>query len=780
MSNRRHLLAGAALFGILAPTVVQAQVSDADTAGTGEIVVTAQKRSERLSETPLSITAASGEQLARVGVASTADLVKIVPGFTFQASNYGSPVLGIRGISFYDPSTSNSPTVSVYVDQVPLPFLVMTSGASLDLERVEVLKGPQGTLFGQNSTGGAINYIAAKPTGELGFGGSAEYARFNQFNLEGFISGPISDTLRVRVAARTEQGGAWQKSATRPGDELGDRNFTTARILLDWTPSDSVRFELNANGFIDKSDTMAAQFLRYDASSPGSSLDAPTRDLVIARGNLRAPDKSRIADWNAGDDYRNDTEFYQLSLRGDIDLSDAVTLTSITAYSDLDYDALVDGDGTTVGLAGYRTASTIESFSQELRIAGELSGGDLKWMLGGVYSHDDAKETLFPSSELSSNAGLPTGVWANFFLSPPVSTFLPVNNAVNNQKIETIAAFGSLDYDLTATWSVSGSIRYTDRKNDAEGYLADPGDGRIAAAFNLALGGNTPPGGGLVYRASDLAFLGTARKTLHEDNLSWRVNTSWKPRSNLHLYANVTKGYKAGAFSLLPVVLDTQYEPVKQESVLAYELGVKASTSDNLVRLAGAIFRYDYTDKQLAGYATVPPLGFLPALVSIPKSRVNGAELNVELRPIEGLVLNTSATYVDTKVKRGTVRDPNAFPIDVAGDAFPYTPKWQLMGDVEYRFPVSGNLGAFAGVNVNYRTSTVGAFGGDADYAVPSYTLVDLRAGIESADGHWTAQIWGRNVFNEFYVVNTSHAIDAVARTAGRPATYGVKISFRY
>ena len=198
------------------------------------------------------------------------------------------------------------------------------------------------------------------------------------------------------------------------------------------------------------------------------------------------------------------------------------------------------------------------------------------------------------------------------------------------------------------------------------------------------------------------------------------------------------------------------------------------------MRLSGAVFHYDYSDKQLAGYNLIPPFGNLPALISVPKSRVNGAELNVDLRPVEGLTLNASATYVDSKVKVGMAYDPYANLIDVAGQAFPITPKWQLMADADYRFPVSSGLVAFAGANVSYRSRTTSAFGGDADFVLPSYTLVDLRAGIEAENGRWGIQIWGRNVFDQFYATNVSHVIDTVARTTGRPATYGVRVNFRY
>ena len=177
-----------------------------------EIVVTAQKRAERLNDVPMSVSAATGEQLKQLGVNSPAALEKVVPGFVFTQSAYAAPVYTIRGIGSYDEAIAISPAVGVYVDQVPLPFSRMTPGASFDLARVEVLKGPQGTLFGENSTGGAVNYIPNRPTDQFAAGGELTYGRFNEADADAFVSGPIGNTFRARLAVRTEQRGDWQKS----------------------------------------------------------------------------------------------------------------------------------------------------------------------------------------------------------------------------------------------------------------------------------------------------------------------------------------------------------------------------------------------------------------------------------------------------------------------------------------------------------------------------------------------------------------------------------------
>ncbi|MGE4323847.1 MAG: TonB-dependent receptor, partial [Sphingobium sp.] len=232
-----------------------------------EIIVTAQKRQQSLSDVPMSITAVSGDNLVQRGVTDVQGLAKLTPGLSVAESGNSVPVYSLRGIGFFDTSVGARPTVSVYVDEVGMPFSIMTQGASFDLERVEVLKGPQGTLFGQNATGGAINYIAAKPKDTLEAGLNGSFGRFNDLDVTAFVTGPITDTLKARVAVRGNISDGWQRSYTRDAT-LGDKKFLQGRVILDWEPTDTVRFSFNANGFLDKSDTQAPQLLQVLPQAP--------------------------------------------------------------------------------------------------------------------------------------------------------------------------------------------------------------------------------------------------------------------------------------------------------------------------------------------------------------------------------------------------------------------------------------------------------------------------------------------------------------------------------
>jgi outer membrane receptor protein involved in Fe transport len=779
MKKSKRALYNIASTLILIPAPVLAQTAqpagEAEASQIGDIIVTAQKRSEKLSDVPLSISASTGEQLLKQGVTSVGDLQRVVPGLAYTQSPYGAPIFTIRGIGFFDEAVGISPTVSVYVDQVPLPFSRATEGASLDLERVEVLKGPQGTLFGQNSTGGAINYIAAKPTDSFKAGVDASYGRFNDVDLQGFISGPLSETLTARLAVRSNWRDDWQKSTSRI-DTLGHRDFKTARLLLDWQPSDTLKFEFNANGWKNKSDTQATQFLFYQASGGG-----PDEFGLLAEP--AAPNEARAADWNPNQSFRRDDSFYQFSLRGDLELGDAATLTSISAYSKLAINSPIDVDGTRFPILGIGKDADTRTFSQELRLAGSIGDTEqLKWMIGGNYQHDKVDDI-----EHVSNQG------SNSQVGP--FDYITFDNSAL-QRINTKAVFGSLDYKLTDTLTAQGSVRYTDQKRSLNGCLIDSGNGEFSTAFGFlstVFLGNPhaptpgdpsyiPPGGCVTLDSTTNLPVPVVHKELHQNNLSWRAGLSWKPENDFLLYGNVTRGYKAGSFGTIPSVRPEQFDPVTQEQVTAYEVGFKTSLLDRTMQLTGAVFYYDYKNKQLLAYIADDFFGSLPGLVSVPKSRVTGAELNLVWRPVQALTLSAGGTYIKSKVTSDfeTIGPVGTTFVNVKGEGFPNTPKWNFVGDAEYRFPVSSDWNAFVGGNVTYRSKADSTFAGPSSFDIKAYALVDLRLGFEKEDGSLRVQAWGRNITNKYYWSHVDHVLDTVNRTAGMPVTYGVSVSTRF
>jgi iron complex outermembrane recepter protein len=418
------------------PTTAPAAVDDGKLE---EIVVTAEKRKERLSDVPISITALSGAQLEQRGITSPADLAKVVPGLTFALSNEGGPVYTLRGVGFYSDSIDTSPAVSIYVDQVPLPFSRMAEGAALDLERVEVLKGPQGTLFGQNSTGGAVNYIAAKPTRDLESGIDATYGRFDEVDLGGFISGPLSDTLRARLAFRSERMDGWQNNyvpleTNAAENKNGVRDFATARLLVDWTPTDDLTVAINLNGWTNHSDTIARQFVQYAPLVPGGypgSAQIPNLQALLAAYPVVANNPT-AAGFDSGVSMRRDDNFYQGAIRTDYSLQPDMTLTSITSFGRLSVFDPEDGDGTIYPDNFVTVSGAVYNFNEEIRLAGSSFQERLKWMLGANYEHDHT-ENNFHTDIQGTNSGLNAFRFYQF-------------DMLNNNKIST----GALEASTTS------------------------------------------------------------------------------------------------------------------------------------------------------------------------------------------------------------------------------------------------------------------------------------------------------------------------------------------
>jgi outer membrane receptor protein involved in Fe transport len=773
MNNRRRWLwSNVSLVALLATgigTADRAEATEAaphDEAGlssvVGELIVTAQKRSQSINSVPMSITAATGDQLVKQGIVDSSELSKIVPAFTFTQTGYGTPVYTLRGVGYQDNTLSASPAVSTYLDEVPVPFPAETLGLATDVERVEVLKGPQGILYGENSTGGAINYIAAKPTSTPQAGFDASYGRFNAIDAQGFVSGPLSDTLRARVSARMIRSDDWQYSYTRP-DTNGAVNKLMGRILLDWTPTDKLSIAIDLNGWRDRSDTQAAQDTGFFAIG-GVSRPA------LANYPL-APANDRAADWDAGEKLRNNNSFYQGSIKGILALTDDINLTSITAYEEFKRDTLQDVDGTNIADLNTTERANSHTAFQELRLSGDT--GRLNWLFGGNYQYDHTYEFY------GLNASGSTGT---------VSFGLPINgnNNENTQNVETWAVYGNGEFKLTDTLTAQGGLRYTSSKRSFAGCSRDQGDGLAAKLFafidvnnfGAPPGTTIPPGGCFTYIPANNAP-GLYVTDLNEDNVSWRGGLNWSPEKGKLFYASISKGYKSGAFPTLSASSAGGFHAATQESVLAYEAGVKLSLFDTL-QLNGAGFYYEYDNKQFRG--RLPTItGIVGTLVNVPKSHIDGFELSATWQPVPGLTITPGVTLTQSQIDGNfTNYDGLGHLRDFDGEALPYTPKWSGNVDAEYNWPINGMWDGFVGGNFSFQSQSNATFGALAVFNIKENQLLDLRAGAQTNDGRWRLTVFGQNVTNQYYWTSANKYQDTLIRMAGMPVTYGVRLSYRY
>lgn len=753
------------------PQAAQADAATADDNMYGAIIVTAQKRAAKINDVPMSITAASGDQLTKLGVTDATQLTKVVPGFTYNESAYGTPVFTIRGVGFQETSLGASPTVSSYIDEVPVPFPAETLGLGLDLERLEVLKGPQGTLFGSNSTGGALNYIAGKPTSELSAGLDASFGSFNTLDLQGHVAAPLTETLGIRIAGRYTRGDGWQKSQTRPGDRLGSKNFLQGRVLLVWEPTSNWRTTLNLTAQRDRSESIAPQYYQFVALNDGPLIPDGFRNFP------RAPRDNRVSDWDPGVSFKRNNRFYLGSLRNEIDLGDAAHITSITALERFRRFQPVEGDGTPFNDYRAESFGKINTFYQELRVDGKIGG--LSYIVGGNYEYDYVDDNTIQYYTQSSSAsvfGIPLGP----------------TRPNTQQRLRTYGVFANVDYEINDQFTAHGALRFTQANRELLygcGQDIDGSWGLVSQAIQAyihtlrgepATSTPVPVGGCGTINLANVQPEG-ARDKLNENNISWRVGLDYKPSRDVLLYLNASRGYKAGSFPTLAAATTRQFEPVVQESVLAFEAGAKVTAAGGRVQANGAVFYYDYTNKQVLGRIPDIAFGPLPALVNVPKSRIWGAELDLTLNPVEGLRLRPAVTYINSRIGDGFVNyDSFGVQGDFGGEPFAYTPKWQANVDAEYSFPVNDRVDAFIGGNMLYYGKTNGAFGQFPSLDIDAYTTFDARLGVNAHDDKWRFQVWARNLTDKYYWTSAFRVNDSINRYPGNPRTFGATLSLRY
>ena len=784
-----------------------------------DIVVTANKRVQLLNDVGITASVLGGDALKQQNIHSLADVATHVPSLSYTAAPNGTPVYTLRGVGFYDTSIGAYPSVSIYLDEVPLSFPVLTSHSAFDLQRIEILKGPQGTLFGQNATGGAINYIAEKPTDRLEAGATATYGRFNELDSEAYISGPLTSTLSARLSGRIETADGWQISDSRPDDRNGKKRNYMGRFQLAFKPTSGIRFLLAVNGWKDKSEPEAGQYIaqQFQNENLGVPYGLPVgafRDPAILATPF-SPNNPRAADWSTSSTLYGpgkipfaDNDMIQGSLRSDVDVGDWGTLTSLTAYTHYNERQGNDTDGMALNALDVPlTLGKIDTFYQELRFANNPSN-PFRFVLGGNYEWDKVDQQV-NIDYANSSATIGFGQLFGYPLS--------VDTVSNDQRMRNYAFFGNVEYDVIDKLTLKAGIRYTISRDRANICQSDPqapyNIGNLLKYFGslyegipfqpyvpgecaaINLDSVAAASGQLVPVVSYLPFgaIGAYKDTLAEDNISWRVGLDYKVTPGTLLYANVSKGYKAGSFPSITGSTLNQYVPVQQESVLAYEGGVKASLLDHALQVDAAVFYYDYRNKQLRTKLNDPTFGQLDVLRNIPKSTIKGFELDFTAHPSKHLTVNAAYTYLNAKIDQFVGVDAGGDSgINFAGTPIPYTPKHQVAVSADYDQPLTDDLTLFFGATINTRSKTIATLGGNVNpttinaastncvYCIKGYTLVDGQIGIRDADNRWSAYIWGKNIFNEYYWTNVVSGYDTVARFAGMPATYGVTVSFSF
>jgi len=711
-ASLRALLAASASITVFAFT--SPAFAAEETTEVGEVLVTAQKKSENINDVPLAVTAVSGEKLDAI-LSSGGDIRVLsarVPSLTLESS-FGRtfPRPYIRGLGNTDFDLNASQPVSFVYDEVVLETPVLKGFPLFDIAQVEVLKGPQGTLFGRNTPAGVLKFDSVKPSQTFGGYAQASYATHSTINLEGAVGGPIVEgVLAGRISALYQHRDDWVDNTltAKKNDSEGYDQFAIRGQLL-FTPTEDLSALLNLHyQHLDGT----PRVFRANIIQPGTNNFVPgfKRDEISQDAQGRAVQKVESAGAN---------------LKLTYDFGDGMpTLTSITAYERVDTYSGADIDGGFgasfappfgPGFIPFPAESADgipfhRQFTQELRLAGQ--NGPLGYTIGAFYFNESIKIDSYDFNTLGGGA--------------------LQGYAYQNQKTESWALFANLDYDLSDRLNVGGGIRYSDDKKD---FLAQ----RTLSPFG----------------APATAIL---RANPDSSEVSFNLNATYAATDNTNLYARVSRGYRAPSIQGRLVFGDT-LSVAKKETVMSYEAGIKGKLPDARVRFDAAVFYYRANDLQITAVGGGANFN---RLLNADKATGYGFEFNAEAQPIDRLMLTAGFSYNNTELQDSalatapcgsgcTVLDPaGALPgtVSIDGNSLPNAPKWIANVTAGYSWPV-GEGEIFVFTDWAYRSKVNFFLYQSAEYSDDKLFEGGLRLGYRAPGERWEVAAFGRNITND-------------------------------
>jgi len=679
------LAIGAASLPQIAFAQQQAETASSDEAS-GEIIVTAQRREQNLQDVPVAVTALTGSKIADLGIKSSSDIATVVPNLEIglPGGEGNQPLIYIRGVGLADTNSNNSGPNGVYVDEVYISSPGAQTFQLFDLDRVEVLKGPQGTLYGRNATGGAINFITAKPGKDFEAQASLSYASFNTVRGEAAIGGPLSDSVRFRLSGTGTTSDGYVHNLLTGRRENGQGSFALrGQLAIDL--SDDVDLLVNVHG--GKVNVRAPQYRSLGLLDPASGFTTPCAiDAILANqcGNaLGYVSPSGFYDGYYDRSDKLNVENWGASARLTWKLG-AVTLTSITAY---DYNNKLhreDTDASPLAILAIDYGVRSDTVTQELRLSG--SGDRINWVFGGYYLSDVLKQNqtadLFGELRFLTPGGGADTSGATTGGAPVLFA-----RTLNRQTTEAAAVFGQIEYRLAPSLRATLGGRYNyERKH----FLA-------ASQFEEAVIDGTPvPGGILPLYAFD------NRKSF--ENVSFKVGLDYDLAKDVMAYASVSTGFKSGGFnggflSFDPGEAAVQAQPFGEETLTAYEVGLKSRLFDRRLRFNAAAFLYDYKDLQLY---TLINTGVIPLtlLDNAANARIYGAEFEMVARPVDRLDVTLNLGLLHTEIRNFV-----SAGTDYSGNRLALSPTVSFSGQANYEVPVSSGISLAFQPSLSYRSS---------------------------------------------------------------------------
>jgi iron complex outermembrane receptor protein len=806
----------------------QAQPAETNSNATPEIVVTAQFRSQKLQDTPLAITAVNAAMLEARSQTSVEQVAAQAPNVTLtpQGQQNGSGLIAfIRGVGQTDFNFALEPGVGIYVDDVYIPTLTGSLLDLMDLDRIEVLRGPQGTLSGRNAIGGAIKLFSTKPQGNGKGSVQAAYGSYNRVELRGFFDVALADNLFVRVAGVSKNRDGYVKrldyGVTHPGSgvagtntgnpvlgTLGGQSYAAGKVSLRWLPTDNVEINLAGDYTRDRSEAGASVLLYYNNASKNSNGQPwlpSTIDGSAIAGNCafvpygvnscdtltgynrkfvsyasftdQTPATTQSPYKNFGFNPHQWLDNYGAMGSVDVQLSDNIALKSITAWRHYKSDWAQDVDNSPIANQMLNQTLVNNQWSEELRLTGKLFDGALDFAVGGFYF----KRTGTLRARVDLNyAGID-------FLHGPDPT--PAENK---------ALFANGTWHVTDAFNLTAGIRHSWDKKDYVFYRHNPDGSTIEGPCNFFLGAATAGPTGIGNQPNCLLFgLNASPASFSSKRFDWRIAADYRFSPEVMAYAQVATGYRAGGVNPRPFFGPSspfnQIKTFAPEKLTSFEAGFKTDLFDRRMRLNISAFYNDYKDIIL----TLSACPISPCLQpnNVGAAHVKGFEVETTIKPFGGLTLDGSLSYLNFKY---TKLDPGngslgALTLDMVT---PYTPKWKASGGAQYDFENvrGGTLSArFDGSYqshvyteaINYDDVAVPAVSGSlatyhATNRIDAFFIGNARlTWKKQGDAPWSISLEVQNLFNKYYYTSLYEQFASpktVSGAPGLPRTWGVTL----
>ena len=731
---------------LLCVSTAYAQTGDFETDESGviaEIIVTAQRREQSLGDVGIAITVLDGDDIVASRMTDPAGLVYHVPTLQMKSVfSKSNPQIFMRGVGVNDDTALTSGSVGMYSDEV---FIGAPAGQLFpifDLERIEVLRGPQGTLYGRNTTGGAINFISRRPGAQLETSLRIGVGRFGERTFEGAIGGPAGDNFGARLAFVVNQRDGYMRNRLLGTDDASVDNWA-ARLILEYDPTDELSLALKLHG--GRNDAQAKQYRNQglmDPDSVAAGMPAPcaTPEITGTCSDLfgyidsRDPHEGR---WDRRGDEEIDLAGADLTVSawlGDLEF------TSISALSDTDRDLRPDTDAGPAQVLHIDWIEKTDQFSQEVRLASPPDS-TLRWILGAYYLNQSISinQTNDAFRELRPMFGF-----------DPSRLILTVNTKIN-QKLDSSALFGQLDYAFSERNTLIAGLRYTKEGRDMDRLdaLTEPG-------FTIPL----------VELSDSVSF----------DNLSAKLGIEHRDASDNLAYASVTSGFKSGGFNGAVAMDPGSVPPFDEETLASFELGYKWSGLDGRLNINVAGFLADYKDMQIFTRQTSSGIP-REILTNAADARVLGAEFEVLVMPTDTLELRLAIGALDSEL-RDYHTDTGE---DFSGNKLVGAPDFTLNGMLRKSFELGrGRLAVQA--NYHYQDDVFFETSNHPLLAQEAYGILDGRISFLSRDNDWEVALWGKNLADEKYMLGVVGlgVFGYNLQSWGEPLTWGVEFTWRH